>query len=269
MIISVYKDAEALRCVLHGLRRQTEKDFEVIVAEDGEDPCMAEACNGFPALKVSHQTQADIGFRKMRAVNRAIAAARSPYLLFLDGDCVPHRTWVKHHLNAQTKGAVLAGRRMHLGVTFSARVRRDPEYLSHLESTRKSLLLLPALHLDGARNVELMKPSSLLQKFFGRKQLNLVGCNFSAFRDDLLRVNGYDEGLTGIGGEDDDLHWRLEASGSAIHNVKFQAIVYHLHHEPRRNEALSNINQSKQNLLAGIIFAQRGIDAHLKHCIDS
>lgn len=269
MIISVYKDAEALRCVLHGLSRQTEKDFEVIVAEDGEDTRMAEACRGFPSLNISHQTQEDIGFRKMRAVNRAIAAARSSYMLFLDGDCVPHRTWVKHHLNAKTRGTVLAGRRMHLGLIFSARVRRNPEYLSHLECTRKSLLLLPALHFDGARNVELMKPSSLLQKFFGRKRLNLVGCNFSAFRDDLLRVNGYDEELTGVGGEDDDLHWRLEASGSDIRNVKFQTIVYHLYHEPRRNEALANVNRSKENLSAGIITAKQGIDGHLRHSIDS
>lgn len=263
VILAVYKDAEALECVLHGLSRQTEKDFEVIVAEDGDDPIISKACQLPWRLNLEHLTQPDIGFRKMRAVNRAIASARSPYLLFLDGDCVPHRTWVKSHLDSQARGSVLAGRRMHLGVAFSERLRKSPGFIANLESCWKASLLLPSLHFDGARNVEIMRPSSFLQKYFGRKCLNIVGCNFSAFRDDLIRVNGYDEGLTGVGGEDDDLHWRLEASGISIKNFKFRAIVYHLYHKPRRNEAAVNISRSKQNLSAGLVVARQGVDAHL------
>jgi predicted glycosyltransferase involved in capsule biosynthesis len=152
---------------------------------------------------------------------------------------------------------------MHLGFAFSERLRRSPGYIANLESCWRAPLLLPSLHFDGARNVEIMRPSSLFQKFFGTKSLNIVGCNFSAFRDDLIKVNGYDEELTGVGGEDDDLHWRLEASGISVKNFKFQAIVYHLYHKPRRNEATANISRSKENLLAGIIVAKQGIDAHL------
>jgi hypothetical protein len=53
VIIAIYKDTEALDCVLVGLSKQTEKNFEVIVTEDGND------------------------FRNTPAVNRAIAPARS------------------------------------------------------------------------------------------------------------------------------------------------------------------------------------------------
>jgi len=259
VIVSVYKDAEALRCVLYGLERQTEKNFEVIVAEDGDDPYISKTCRSPWKLDLSHQTQADLGFRKTRAVNRAIAKAHSPYIAFLDGDCVPHQSWLEQHLQMMSPGHVLVGRRMHLGPYFSRRLRTIPRWINRLESPLHSWLLLPALQLDGARNVELMHPSRFMQRHFGRKRLNLVGCNFSSFKSDLLKVNGYDEELTGVGGEDDDLHWRLEASGVLTINVKFQAVVYHLFHESRRADVTENLRKSHENLAAGRYFARQGV----------
>lgn len=257
--MSVYKDAEALRCVLYGLKRQTQSNFEVIVAEDGDDPQISETCRLAWQLDLTHQTQADIGFRKTRAVNRAIAMARAPYLAFLDGDCVPHHSWLEQHLNLMSVGRVLVGRRMHLGPYFSRRLRSVPQWINRLESSVQSWLLIPALQLDGARNIELMRPSKVMQRYFGQKRLNLVGCNFSAFKNDLLKVNGYDEELTGVGGEDDDLHWRLEASDVLTMNIKFQAVVYHLFHKSRRADVTENLRRSRENLAASRYFARQGI----------
>ena len=259
VIVSVYKDAEALRCVLYGLERQTEKSFEVIVAEDGDDPCISETCRSAWKLDLSHQTQADLGFRKTRAVNRAIAKARAQYIAFLDGDCIPHQSWLEQHLQMMSPGHVLVGRRMHLGPYFSRRLRIVPRWVNRLESPLQSWFLLPALQADGARNIELMRPSRFLQRYFGRKKLNLVGCNFSSFKSDLLKVNGYDEELTGVGGEDDDLHWRLEASGVLTTNIKFQAVVYHLFHKSRRADVTENLRKSRENLAAGRYFARQGV----------
>lgn len=263
VIVSVYKDAEALCCVLYGLQRQTERNFEVIVAEDGEDHEVAKVCRLPWQLNLLHQTQADIGFRKMRAVNRAIAAARSAYVAFLDGDCIPHKTWLERHLTSKSPGAVLAGRRMHLGKAFSSQVRKNPDAVTALESFWKSWLLVPTLQVDGARNIEVMKPSAALHRFAGRKQLNLVGCNFSGFKNDLFKVNGYDEDLAGVGGEDDDLHWRLNGVGIRVLNVKFLAIVYHLFHLSRRQAATENVLQSLENIRKGLFFSRNGIAAHL------
>lgn len=263
MIISVYKDAEALRCVLHGLSRQTEKDFEIIVAEDGEDPCMAKACSSFSGLKVSHQTQADIGFRKALAVNRAIAAARSPYLIFLDGDCIPHRSFVRAHLENAQQGCVLAGRRLHLGPLYSKRLREDHGLLDRLESFTGLMTLVLPLHLDHVRNMELCRPSPILQKIFGGKDINIIGCNFSCFLKDMMSINGYDEALLGKGGEDDDLHWRFEGLGLRVLNRKFLLICYHLHHAALRMGVDTNVEQSKQNLAAGLFRCIDGI--HKNH----
>ena len=259
VIISVYKDAEALACILNGLRRQTVRDFEVIVAEDGEDPFVKAVCDEVDDLGLEHQTQEDIGFRKTRAVNRAILAARHPYLAFLDGDCVPHSEWLATHIAHASCGTILAARRLHLGRRFSERLRKEAKFVAKLEALRYAPFLLPCLQLDGARNIELARPSRLMQRIFGRKTINLVGCNFSGYKNDLMLVNGYDESLPGIGGEDDDLHWRLEGMGLCVKNLKFEAIVYHLFHESRRVDFEVNRRISQRSLQARQYFASNGI----------
>lgn len=259
VVISVYKDAEALACVLNGLRRQSVKEFDVIVAEDGEEPQIAAVCKAFDDLSIEHQTQEDIGFRKTRAVNRAILSARHSYLAFLDGDCVPHSTWLEAHVAKASRGHVLAARRLHLGHKFSGYLRKDSQFIPRLEALLRSPLLLLRVQFDGARNVELASPNRLLQRIFGRKTINLVGCNFSGYRDDFMRVNGYDEALPGIGGEDDDLHWRLEGVGLRVQNLKFEAVVYHLFHESRRANFETNRSISQRSLEAKQYFAINGI----------
>ncbi|MGD8568894.1 MAG: glycosyltransferase, partial [Gammaproteobacteria bacterium] len=72
IIISIYNNIDALRLILHALSLQSEKDFEIIVSEDGESPRVREFIDtikaDFPNL--IHNTQADEGFRKNTALNR-------------------------------------------------------------------------------------------------------------------------------------------------------------------------------------------------------
>src|SRR4030067_91254 len=90
IIIAIYKDTEALHCVLSGLTRQTEKGLEVIVTEDGDDPAVANYISKHApkSLTLRHLSQEDIGFRKTRAVDPAIVNPRDDSLLFLAGDCL-------------------------------------------------------------------------------------------------------------------------------------------------------------------------------------
>ena len=47
LIISVYKDVEALDAVLRSVKLQVEKDFEVIVSQDCDDACFDELLEKF------------------------------------------------------------------------------------------------------------------------------------------------------------------------------------------------------------------------------
>ena len=68
---------------------------------------------------VTHLWQEDCGFRKNRMLNKAVVQSRAEYLIFLDGDCIPHRKFVEEHCKARREGFVVAGRRVDLPAALS------------------------------------------------------------------------------------------------------------------------------------------------------
>jgi len=124
VVISYYKNIANLEILLLALKNQSSRNtFEVIISEDDD---AIETKNFIshqqPLLPFSliHVSQSDEGFRKCRALNRAIAAASTDFILFLDGDCIPHKHFVKQYLLAKKPGRVLYGRRVMLSDRFSS-----------------------------------------------------------------------------------------------------------------------------------------------------
>jgi len=266
VIVSVYKDADALALILFWLNRQTVLPREVLVTEDGD----SEEINAllekgrWEYLSIRHLTQDDDGFRKTRAVNRAIAAASAEYLIFIDGDCIPHPRFIEMHLKDAVEGFFCLGRRLHLGEKWSQRVRRDPYLIQAIVNWSGLIGNFFSLHRDHVRNYELGAPSRLLNSLFGDKKINFVGCNFSIFRKDILKVNGYDEDLVGIGGEDDDLGRRLESVGLVSKNIKFLAPCYHLNHKQRREGWNENQKVSDEKYARGEFFSKKGVSQYVQ-----
>jgi GT2 family glycosyltransferase len=64
----------------------------------------------------------------------------------------------------------------------------------------------------------------------GRTSPNCSGCHFSLFRDDVERVNGFDERFVGWGYEDDDFARRLYKAGVEPRSVIEDARALHLWH---------------------------------------
>ena len=146
-IISVYKDTESLGFILESLERQTVLPDEVIISEDGDSVEMAEylpkAQAEFSKLNLVHLTQEDIGWRKNRALNRAIVASKYEYLIFIDGDCVPFDSFVENHLIQAKIGIVLPGKRVELGANITSQIRNRKIDISHF--TNYYLNYLPQL----------------------------------------------------------------------------------------------------------------------------
>ena len=262
IIISVYKDIEALRCILAALERQTEKSFEIIVTEDGEFSDLSDYLTHQQETrkKIIHLTQKDDGFHKTRAVNRGIAAAHAPYVMFLDGDCCPQPTFVERHLANADHKRICTGRKVNLGPRASAIIRKLPVLTRLLDNKLIFLLLAIPLHIDRLRNFETGIGGRLMHHFARHRHLGIMGCNWSGFKEDLLSINGYNEDLPGIGGEDDDLEWRFNGLGIHTKNTKFLTPVYHLYHDSRRmdyeiNIAIMNENKAKKQYrcLNGIV----------------
>src|SRR5262245_659867 len=89
VIVSTYNRPDALGACLRSLGRQTAKDFEVVVADDGSASQTRDLIDAWkPKLGVplAHVWQEDRGFRLAEIRNRAAAASAGDYLVFLDGD---------------------------------------------------------------------------------------------------------------------------------------------------------------------------------------
>ncbi|MDH5785089.1 MAG: glycosyltransferase, partial [Chromatiales bacterium] len=156
VIISVYRDVEALEVILYALEQQSEKSFSVVVSEDGESVEVKEYLSRRNSpLAIQHLTQEDKGFRKNRALNRAVLAAPGETLIFIDGDCVPHPKFVESHLKYAMKGVVNCGRRVNLGPEFSRILRDNPSRLSELTSVWRYISHFLDFRRDGIRNYEL------------------------------------------------------------------------------------------------------------------
>ena len=97
IIVSTYNREDALDVVLRALSRQSDRNFEVIVADDGSGPATARIVREWASrtkLPIKHVWHDDRGFRLSDIRNRGIRASAGAYVLFLDGDCIARTNFV-------------------------------------------------------------------------------------------------------------------------------------------------------------------------------
>ena len=85
VIITTYNEPDWLELCLESYRRQTNRNFEIIIADDGSSCETKDVINSFPDIISEHIWQPDNGFQKTKILNKAITASKSNYLLFTDG----------------------------------------------------------------------------------------------------------------------------------------------------------------------------------------
>jgi glycosyltransferase involved in cell wall biosynthesis len=116
IIISFYNKIDWLKLVLAGLKRQSNQNFEVIISDDGSKPEVVQEIkrisSSYP-FPVRHNWHEDNGWQKNIILNKSVVEAKSEYLIFIDGDCIPHRHFVREHLNHKTHNTILAGLSSH------------------------------------------------------------------------------------------------------------------------------------------------------------
>lgn len=237
IILSTYNAPRLLALSLASFETQTERNFELHIADDGSTSETAELIRTFAShadFPVIHSWQEDRGFRKTRILNESIRKARADYFIFADGDCICHKDFIRAHLQYREPGRYLAGRRMDLGPQLTAML--TPEKVRAGAFNRPNLnLLLSSLRHDSEyfhRSIPVTNP--FLRKILKMERIDdLKGCNFSIDREALFKINGFDEDYEGWGREDTDLELRLKFLGLSIKSLKGLALVYHLWHERR------------------------------------
>jgi glycosyltransferase involved in cell wall biosynthesis len=238
VILAAYGQPGTLALALAAFTHQATRDFEIVVADDGSPEGYGETLAAYAARfqePIQHVRQDDRGFRKTRILNRAVSVARAPCLVFADFDCLPHPRFVEDHLRHVAPGTAVSGRRVHVERSALA---DEAGILARGVGLGPLRLVLLALR-GQARVIEHGIPLPFLAE---ASQERIFGSNFSILREDLVRVNGFNEEYEAPGiGEDTDLDLRLKKVGTKVRVFRNRMIQYHLAHPSPRYDTPSNM----------------------------
>jgi glycosyltransferase involved in cell wall biosynthesis len=260
LIIATYNWKEALGAVLQTVRTQWELPTEVLIADDGSRAdtralIVREAAT-FP-VPLRHVWHADEGFRLGAIRNRAMALATGAYLIQIDGDLLLHPGFVQGHRRFAKKGTYAQGSRAMLDETLTRACLRGGEAAGRL----------PSLFSRGLRNRANAMYIPLLARLVRGPTNPLTrtrGANMAFWRDDIVRVNGYNEDIEGWGREDSELAARLLNAGIQRRNLKFSAIAWHLHHPVRPDDTVARNHEIfLQTVRTQATRCAHGIDQYL------
>lgn len=259
LIISTYNWPEALRLCLLSVREQSVLPDEVIIADDGSTGQTAEVIEAirpmFP-VKLVHIWQEDEGFQLSKIRNKAIASSSADYIIQIDGDLILHKHFVKDHLALSKRGTFVAGSRVLMNKELSDEILRCQQarvgpFQSGLGnfSNRFSITWLSRYMADRYKTGDIFA---------------LRGCNMAFWREDLLRVNGYNELFHAWGREDNEIAVRLLNSGLKKRAAKFGGVVFHIYHpEVDRGGCRENEAHLTEALLNKTVYCSQGLHQYL------
>lgn len=227
VLVAVYNNVPVVRPVLYALAGQSFEDFEVVICDDGSGERtreeLSDVCE-LLGLRWQYAYHAAEGFQKTVVLNKGLTCAQGEQVVFLDGDCVPHRDFVGNHCALLQPGSYLAGRRVMLGAQVSARLQKDPAYARQL---RFATVVGRADRVEEA----LLLPRPI-RRLIGVNRLS--GCNWSCWKQDLESINGFNNEARGpVGGEDTNISIRFDQHGLRRDSARFGANVFHQWHPKR------------------------------------
>jgi len=254
LIISTYNREDALDLVLRSVSALKVYPHEVIIADDGSGPKTAELIHehqkSFP-ISLIHCHHEDKGFRLSHIRNKATAMSSGDHLIFIDGDMLVHPYFVHDHRMHAREGLFIQGSRvlLHKETTLSSIQNgvHDFSPFSRGITNRFNALRIPIL-------------SPIVSSWMSKQHHHGVrGCNMSFMKNDLIKVNGFNEAFIGWGREDSECVIRLLHSGIRRFNLRLGGIAYHLWHTEHINPDLLERNN---------VELEKAISEHRMRCME-
>lgn len=264
VVLTTYEQPAWLDKTLWGFRHQTDRSFELIVADDGSGAAtrtIIEQHRQRGGLIIRHIWHPDRGFQKCQILNHAIAATQADYVIFTDGDCVPHRDFVAWHRFFAQPRQFLSGGYLKLQAETSAALRdadiaaghhTDPAWLYEHGEQRLS------------RNLKLRCQGGQWAKLYDRlttTRPSWNGHNASTWRAYILAANGFDHRMQ-YGGQDREFGERLVNAGIKPKQIRHHAICLHLDH-PRGYAKPESIAKNRairaETRRSGRTYAESGL----------
>ena len=263
VIITTYNREDALDAALRALAAQSDRNFEIVIADDGSGPETARLVENWKArlaVPLKHVRHQHRGFRGGEIRNRGIRASEGALCIFLDGDCVARPDFIATHRRLYESGWFVVGNRILLSRELTAAILAQalaPQMWTLGTLMRQRLSgginrLLPALRL----------PLGPLRKLQQEGWRGAQTCNFAVARRDLDRIDGFDHSFVGWGYEDSDLAIRLMRAGVRRKDGRFATGVFHLWHPWNdRTQESANHKRLQETISSNRVGALRGLSA--------
>lgn len=257
LVTPTYNWVEALELLLLSVKNQSILPNEVIIADDGSKPETKQLIATFqkdfpiPLLHIWHE---DNGNQKPAIMNKAIAKASGEYIIEIDGDIIMNKYFVEDHLKNAKKGFYLFGSRVNIQKNILLDIFKNKKihfnFLSKGIKKRGRTLRIPFL----------MK----FAKQHKNRSSKLRGCNMSFWREDFIKINGFNENLVGWGIDDSEMIQRLHNIGIIGKRLKYAGIAYHIYHKEQSKSHIDINNKiEKESTENKIKYIEKGISQYL------
>ena len=266
VIFTTYNHPQWLEKTLWGFSTQSYRDFEIIVADDGsgeETRAIVERLKSIIDIPIQHIWQEDDGFQKCRIMNKAIVASRGEYLIFTDGDCIPHPDFVKNHVELAAENSLLSGGYFKLPLDVSRAITKQD--IVNGNCTRPGWLLRHGVPF-----------TPKIAKLFSHPLMGAIldaltitratwnGHSSSTWKKYFIETNGFDERMQ-YGGQDREFGERLMNMGIKPRQVRYRCSCVHLDHGrgyARPESIARNREIRKKTRRDRVTRTEFGIDSH-------
>lgn len=253
VIFTTYNHPKWLEKTLWGFSVQSYRDFEIIIGDDGSDQetrDIIEALTPLIDIPIKHIWQRDDGFQKCRILNKAILKSRGEYLIFTDGDCIPHPDFVRNHVALAAENTMLSGGYFKLPLDVSRAITKQD--IIDGNCTRPGWLLKHGVPFTPKLSKLFSHPliGALLDALtITRATWN--GHSSSTWKKHIIATNGFDERMQ-YGGQDREFGERLMNMGIKTRQVRYRCSCVHLDHERgyARPESIAKNRQIRQHTRA-------------------
>ena len=168
----------------------------------------------------------------------------------VDGDMVLGPDFISSHLSISAPGYLIQGSRVLLSQE-TTELYLTGQIKNLAWNTPKISNRLNAIN------------SPLLSRLFSKEKNNLQsvrGCNMAFWREDVIRVNGFNEEFHGWGREDSEFVARMLNAGVLRKCLKFGGSGFHLYHPENTRSNISNNDEILAQTVTGKkTVCERGI----------
>jgi glycosyltransferase involved in cell wall biosynthesis len=256
LVINTFNQPDYLARVLKAVAQQSAPPDEVLLADDGSDAPTQELFASWSttqSFRAAHVWQPHEAFRRAHILNQAIAASQGDYLVFLDGDTVPHPDFIADHRAAGKAGFFVQGHRALVEERAAAWFGQ-----SNFAADRRRAVLQN--QISGLKNAFRWP---LAHRKIKAHLRGIRGCNLAIWHADLEQVNGYNEAFSGWGREDSELAARLMNLGRQRWDLRGRAVCFHLWHPPASRASLAtNDELLEKTIREKITRCEHGLDRH-------